>query len=804
MTEAHRILPFCRESEEAILGLCLLDAPNVVPKVIMAGIGEPSFYNTHNGIVFKAILDLFGKGMPVDLSTVAIHLKAVGEFEKVGGYPFLTQISSVQPTTLRCDYYVKRVKELHTLREVIRACSTSIEECHKPSADVNEVLGKVTRDVQGAANGLLGQKQEATVAEVCEALIHDLGVPKNERESISREVSWGLSDVDRFCGRLGPGTLNILAGRPSSGKAHPMSTQILTPHGYWPMSLLKVGDEVIGPNGKPRKIIAVHPQGVKPVFKVLISDGTFTRCCAEHLWFTTTKYERRSTAGVGSVKNTLEVLRTIRRSDGGYRNHALPLTEPVEFAEQSSPLPMHPWLLGALLGDGKLGSGNVQFCKPEKDLQERVMLLLPNGDTGTLNEKGDDIRVKRMVKTHGEVSETLKIIRSLGVAVGSLDKFIPEQYLFSSVENRLELLRGLLDTDGFCDTTAIEYCSSSEKLMNGVAFLVRSLGGICTVTSRIPKFMSHGVKKDGSRSWRSQIWFGNGIVPVSSKKHLSRLTDMATSRHVHRSIIEITPDGEEECQCITVDAEDGLYLANDFIVTHNSSIADQTAWNAAKEGKLTIIFSYEMPKEDKITRIVQQIARMNRDEYDTAPIDRQVGFMDAVRKVKDNKFLRIYERDNTLNKLIARVRATHQKEPVGLVVIDFLQRLSKLEPTIDKERTDEKIGRITTALSDLAKECKCPVLLLSAMNREGYKDGNAKPTMAALRNSGEIESDADVIAILHWPKENPKTGASQDPHDEGQSSFYVEFLQDKGRNKGVHQVGLMFDRRSTSFSCYQH
>lgn len=232
-----------------------------------------------------------------------------------------------------------------------------------------------------------------------------------------------------------------------------------------------------------------------------------------------------------------------------------------------------------------------------------------------------------------------------------------------------------------------------------------------------------------------------------------------------------------------------------------SALADQVAWNSAgKLGQTTLIFTYEMSKRDKAVRIAQQQSRLNYDQFDGAPCEMQDSFARATKAVMDCKNLHVFERDVTVNRLLARVRAFASRGKVGLIVVDFLQYLSRLEPTIGKERTDEKLGRLTAAAKQIAGECGCPIMLLSSLNRSAYADGE-RPTMAGLKNSGEIESDADQLGILHWPKQDP-AGTEQDPHDSMQSRFYVEFNQEKGRNKGVATVGLTFDRKITRFDNY--
>jgi replicative DNA helicase len=235
--------------------------------------------------------------------------------------------------------------------------------------------------------------------------------------------------------------------------------------------------------------------------------------------------------------------------------------------------------------------------------------------------------------------------------------------------------------------------------------------------------------------------------------------------------------------------------------TGKSALADQVAWATAESGKETLIFSYEMTKRDKCIRMAQQVSGINFDDVGRVPMDVRLRFVEALRKIKSCPTMHVFERDISVNRIVSRARAFAQRgRKVGFIVVDFLQYLARLEPSVGKERTDEKIGRITGALKNLGKDLECPVMLLSSLNRDGYREGN-RPNLASLRSSGEIESDADVVGILHWPAEDP-TGRSQDPHDDSQSTFYVEFNQDKGRSKGVQRAGLLFNRRSTKFENY--
>ena len=121
-------------------------------------------------------------------------------------------------------------------------------------------------------------------------------------------------------------------GPPKIGKAQPLDAKVLTPLGFRLMGDLKPGDLVIGSSGKPVTVVAVYPQGKRPVFRVTMGDGGTTECCNEHLWFTMT-HRDKANGQQGSVKTLSEIMKTLTVGSGNYpkHNHHIPLVEAVEF-----------------------------------------------------------------------------------------------------------------------------------------------------------------------------------------------------------------------------------------------------------------------------------------------------------------------------------------------------------------------------------------------------------------------------------------------------------------------------------------
>jgi len=371
------------------------------------------------------------------------------------------------------------------------------------------------------------------------------------------------------------GRIVEIYGEEGMGKALEVSTPVLTPEGFWPIGRLKVGDYVIGSNGRPTRVVGVYPQGVKSGFEVTTTDGGSLVCCAEHLWVTTTDSD-----STPRIRTTSEISDTLTHKMGDYEypRHRLPLVKPVTFDNAPAPLPIDPYLLGCLLGDGNLTGSCVVINKPEPEVLEMCNERLPDEDVGVFFDDGNGpnsaIRIKRKQRDN-TLSETAKALRELGLlGLKSVEKFIPNEYLYAKKSDRLRLLRGLLDTDGYVDRRGVdvEHTTSSEQLAAGVIFLARSLGAIVSTTARTPTYMYRGWRRRGRISYRSRIRFVDKTCPVSSEKHLAKWRGGDQTPR-YRCIKSIEPVGEAEFICIKVEAKDGLFVADDFIVTHNTTLA---------------------------------------------------------------------------------------------------------------------------------------------------------------------------------------------------------------------------------------
>src|SRR3954469_13967205 len=145
-----RTLPHSLEAEEYLLSCCLLDGADVISRCLEARIRPESFYDSKHGIIYERLLDLYNRREPIDVSVVAEDLKAAKQLDTIGGYAFLTQVSSRIPTTAQAGYFIDKVREQSLLREIIRSATGAVEDCYNFSGDIDEFAVEVRAKIASA------------------------------------------------------------------------------------------------------------------------------------------------------------------------------------------------------------------------------------------------------------------------------------------------------------------------------------------------------------------------------------------------------------------------------------------------------------------------------------------------------------------------------------------------------------------------------------------------------------------------------------------------------------------------------
>lgn len=386
-------------------------------------------------------------------------------------------------------------------------------------------------------------------------------------------------------GIISKGGRLLVAGKPKVGKLARISTPVLTPHGWSVMGDIRPGDEVIGVDGKAVKVTHIHPQGIKPIYRVTMSDGSHTECGLEHLWniqsHNDREYakqdgrERWRTVDTEAIKSLLD--------EGRKRDTYIPMVAPVSYVGTSAPAPIDAYALGLLLGDGGMISGTPTFTKPDRELHEALAKALPDQDQVMRNQAKGQIGLS----SKGRENTLTQGLRVLGLwGSPGWQKFIPEGYLRASVEDRLAVIQGLCDTDGWVRWNASKknssayFGTSSERLKDGMVELVESLGGqVRVLRKEAPKFQG-GV---GRPAWTIRIRLPSQFEPFRLTRKLEEWRSGRTSKETDpvRKIVSVEYVDDDEAVCITVANPDGLYVTEHFIVTHNSIFINNLALSLA-------------------------------------------------------------------------------------------------------------------------------------------------------------------------------------------------------------------------------
>ncbi|MFC3834545.1 MULTISPECIES: SNF2-related protein [Deinococcus] len=354
----------------------------------------------------------------------------------------------------------------------------------------------------------------------------------------------------------------ILADDMGLGKAQPLDARVLTPSGWRRMGDLRVGDDVIGRDGRPTAITGVYPQGGRPIYRVTLTDGASVLVDEDHLWAVQTPV-RRKRGQPWRVLSTAEIAADLRDAAGNLK-HYLPMVEAPVFDPQQ--LPVDPYTLGALLGDGHLSHGIGMTT-------EDVLVASLDLPAGVFAQHAarltETVSTYRLVSAGQWTPNALKdALRALGLhGLNGHSKFIPPAYLLGTPAQRLAVLQGLLDTDGHAGVV-VEYTSVSEALARGVVELVQSLGGTARICRKLTTHVYFGERRFGT-AWRVTLKLPAHLDPFRLPQKLAayrRPTKYPPSRGVR--LVEYV--GVQDAQCISVAAPDRLYVTEAYIVTHNT------------------------------------------------------------------------------------------------------------------------------------------------------------------------------------------------------------------------------------------
>lgn len=359
-----------------------------------------------------------------------------------------------------------------------------------------------------------------------------------------------------------------IAGR-LEGKALAIETPIPSPGGWRVMGELDAGDRVFNEVGRPTTVVATTPvMWNRPCREVVFSDGQVITADVAHRWFTTSKSERKH-GKPGSVRTTREIAQTLRAGDEW--NHHVLLAGPAQFERQD--LPIDPYVLGVWLGDGTSTKAEVTVGRGDEQILDEIAAagyaVWPASSPRAFRIGG--LSHRHVGRVMDPVTGQFAADASLASELKAMDlignKYVPEMYLRSAPDQRLSLLQGLMDSDGYIDDIGrCEFISIKECLADAVSELAASLG--LRPVKRKKRVTLYGVECAPGY----QVKFTPHFSVFRLQRKVARIK-RGSNFHTFRAIVDVREVEPRPVKCIQVSNPTGLFLAGPaFIPTHNSSL----------------------------------------------------------------------------------------------------------------------------------------------------------------------------------------------------------------------------------------
>ncbi|MGO9294989.1 MAG: replicative DNA helicase, partial [Streptosporangiaceae bacterium] len=702
--EFERTPPHDIAAEQCVLGGMLLskDAISDVLEVIR----PEDHYRPAHQIVHEVILDLYARGEPADAITVAAELTKRGDIGRVGGAPYLHTLIASVPTAANAGYYARIVRERALLRRLVEVGTRIVQLGYTGDGDADEIVDRAEAEVYGITQRRVSDDY-LPLSQIMPGALDEIEAIGSRGGALTG-VPTGFADLDSLTNGLHPGQMIVLAARPAIGKALALDTPLPTPGGWTTMGAVRVGDYLLGADGKPTRVVAATEvmQG-RPCYEVTFDDGTMITADAEHGWLTDTLASRKpaTAAAAGysrqrtqrtfaSVKTTREISATLRAGGDRRLNHAVSTAGPLDLPHADLPLP--PYVLGVWLGSrDRAESGSVQAA-----------------------------------------------LRGLGV-LGN--KHIPVRYLRASQAQRRALLAGLLDTDGTVTPFgSVQFAVTSRRLADDFRELAVSLGYRCgwsekPVRGRLP---------ETSTAYTATFTTSDDVFWLERKRitHRERRPATTTPKTRRRYITAVTPVPSGPVRCVQVDSPDHLYLASRSMVpTHNSTLALDLARAASVHHGLTsVIFSLEMSRNEITMRLLSAEARVPLNSMRTGQMTDD-DWTRLARRMSEVVSAPLFIDDSpnmSMMEIRAKCRRLKQRHDLRLVIIDYLQLMSSQKRV---ENRQQEVSDMSRSLKLLAKELDVPVIAVAQLNRGPEQRTDKRPLLADLRESGCLTAGTRIL-----------------------------------------------------------
>jgi len=779
--EKGKLPPQVIDLEEAVLGAMMIDKKGVDEVIDI--LQPDAFYKERHKYIFEAIVQLFTDTQPIDLLTVSAQLRKNAKLDLAGGDLYLIQLTQKISSSAHIEFHSRIILQKFIQRSLIRISSDIIEESYDETTDVFDLLDKAESKLYEVTQGNIKRSSETAQSLVLQA--------KKRIEEIANQkglsgVETGFTKLDAITSGWQPSDLIIIAARPGMGKCLGKGTNVLLFDG----SLKKVedvkeGDLLMGNDSTPRTVLSIA-RGREKMYWIHQNKAMSYRVNESHiLSLKRSRNEGSHTKGTVfniSVKDYLEKSDKFKSNYKGYK-------VAVEFEEKS--LPLEPYYLGLWLGDGHSYSQRIT------NIDEKVIEYLNEYATRLESElvvynQEDRTPNYSIVNRNKFVSEEFDTciqseLRQLNLLQ---NKHIPKDFLINSKKNRLQLLAGIIDSDGYytSEFNCFEIVQKNKNLSNQIKFLCDSLGFRVSQKKKKTTIKSTGFKGE---AYRIRIFGNLNEIPTKIERKKAREWNSKIDWKV--TGIKVEEDKVDDYYGFEIDGN-RLFLLEDMTVTHNTAFVLSMARNIAIDsGHPVALFSLEMSSVQLITRLISSETGLSSEKLRTGKLEKFEWEQLSV-KVKDLEKAPLYIDDSpslSIFDLRAKARRLASQHGIKIIIVDYLQLMTAGGNGKGGGNREQEISTISRNLKALAKELNIPVIALSQLSRAVETRGSSKrPLLSDLRESGAIEQDADIVSFIYRPEYYKIDEWDDEEHTP--SAGQAEFIIAKHRNGSLENVRLKF------------
>lgn len=779
--------PAAPEIEAAVLGAMMIEK-EAVPKALEF-LKPRTFYVRAHQQIFEAMIHLFEAGEPIDTVTLYEELKKREQLEEVGGSVYLAKLSQNISSAANIEYHAKIILEKEILRGLISSSHQIASAAYNGTEDAFDILDQAERQIFQITEEHLKKSFQGMDRAVRDALEYIEAIHSKTNQKFS--VPTGFYELDDMLGGFQKSDLIIVAARPSMGKCLGKGTKVLMYDGsVKKVEDVKTGDLLMGDDSTPRKVLSLA-RGKEMMYRVRQKHGMDYRVNESHI-LSLKRSRNEGPHKKGDVVN-VEIRDYLNKSPKWKTNYKGYKTA-VEFEYKD--VPIDPYLLGLWLGDGKSDSARI-YTQDEEVVEFFNEYAEASNQFVSVYQEKDKCPAYTITGGRSQSARDNSFqskLRGLGVLQ---NKHIPQVYISNNRSVRLQLLAGLIDSDGFVNAGhggTIEIISKYENLARQIKFICDTLGYRTSLKKKRASISSIGFE---SEVWR--VRFNGNVDEIPTRIKRKKRKEWTDGRDWRVTGISVEPDMVDEYYGFVIDGNH-LFLLEDCTVTHNTAFALSLARNAAIDHKAPIgVFSLEMSTMQLVIRLLCAEGRLNAHLVRTGKLPHEEG----VKLSKNaHKLIEapLYVDDapaQTVLEIRAKARRLKSEHNISMIIIDYLQLMQGPAKAESRER---EISHISRSLKALAKELNIPVIALSQLNRAVEARTDKRPQLSDLRESGSIEQDADVVIFLNRPE---YYGIMKDENGDSNEGV-AEIIIGKQRNGPTGTVRLAFIKEYARFENLAH